>query len=252
MILLAGTREARGSSGWQPKLHFIWSTSQELYTQFTLYFVLLWLTNFTHILQGYLTVSGAYLSRLPWIFPGAPLKVNGAPGNIQGNLCWCNHEIAAVLVKKPCEYIWINHMNWLRTDNIPTIDLLCKSHNAPDPYPTMHYFLTEMCIFLLQNGALWDICLMHRGICEKDLSKRLSKTMSTFNGIHCICIEQILFLTTHVKLWKHISLRLYSINLVYWFDVTSQMTTMFMWHSRCWNKNTSICALLRAGNQRFL
>ena len=27
-----------------------------------------------------------YLSRLPWIFLGAPLKVNGAPGNIQGNM----------------------------------------------------------------------------------------------------------------------------------------------------------------------
>ena len=28
----------------------------------------------------------AYLSRLPWIFPGFPLKINGAPGNIQSNL----------------------------------------------------------------------------------------------------------------------------------------------------------------------
>ena len=26
----------------------------------------------------------SYLSMLPWIFPGAPLKVNGAPGKIQG------------------------------------------------------------------------------------------------------------------------------------------------------------------------
>ena len=26
------------------------------------------------------------LSRLPWIFPGVPLKINGASGNIQGNL----------------------------------------------------------------------------------------------------------------------------------------------------------------------
>ena len=26
------------------------------------------------------------MSRLPWIFPGAPLKANGVPGNIQGNL----------------------------------------------------------------------------------------------------------------------------------------------------------------------
>ena len=40
-------------------------------------------------------------------------------------------------------------------------DLLLKSHNAPVPYPTMHHFVTEM----LQNGALWDICLMHHGIC---------------------------------------------------------------------------------------
>ena len=28
----------------------------------------------------------AYLPRLPWIFPGAPLTYNGASGNIQGNL----------------------------------------------------------------------------------------------------------------------------------------------------------------------
>ena len=30
------------------------------------------------------------------------------------------------------------------------------SQNAP--------FVTEMCTFLLQNGALWDICLIHCGI----------------------------------------------------------------------------------------
>ena len=41
-------------------------------------------------------------------------------------------------------------------------------HDAPVLYPTMHHFATEMCTctFLLQYGALWDICLMHRGICE--------------------------------------------------------------------------------------
>ena len=33
-----------------------------------------------------LKFHGAYLSRFPWIFLGAPLKVNGAPANIQGNL----------------------------------------------------------------------------------------------------------------------------------------------------------------------
>ena len=30
--------------------------------------------------------TGTYLPRLPRIFPGAPLRINGAPDNIQGNL----------------------------------------------------------------------------------------------------------------------------------------------------------------------
>ena len=49
------------------------------------------------------------------------------------------------------------------------IDLLYKSRNAPVPYPTVHNFVTEMYTFLLQNGALWDIHVMHCGICEMDL-----------------------------------------------------------------------------------
>ena len=36
-----------------------------------------------------------------------------------------------------------------------------KSHNAFHKYPTMHHFVTEMCTFLLQNGALWDMGLVH-------------------------------------------------------------------------------------------
>ena len=49
-------------------------------------------------------------------------------------------------------------------------DLFHKSHNAPVPYPTMHHFVTEMYTFLLQNGALLDIFLMHCGICEIGLA----------------------------------------------------------------------------------
>ena len=37
------------------------------------------------------------LVQLPWIFPGAPLKINGAPGNIQGNLTGMNHYRAIVV-----------------------------------------------------------------------------------------------------------------------------------------------------------
>ena len=32
-----------------------------------------------------------------------------------------------------------------------------KSHNASDKLPTMHHFVTEMCTFLLQNGAFWNM-----------------------------------------------------------------------------------------------
>ena len=46
------------------------------------------------------------------------------------------------------------------------IHLIYKSHNAPVTIPTVHHFVTEMCTFLLQNGALWDIHPMHCGICE--------------------------------------------------------------------------------------
>ena len=48
------------------------------------------------------------------------------------------------------------------------IDLSHKYNNVPVPYPTMYYFVTEMCtcvhISVTQNGALWDIYLMHYGI----------------------------------------------------------------------------------------
>ena len=41
------------------------------------------------------------------------------------------------------------------------IYLFHKSHNAPVEYPTMNHFVTHLCTFLLQNGALWGSCLMH-------------------------------------------------------------------------------------------
>ena len=34
----------------------------------------------------------------------------------------------------------------------------------------MHHFVTEMCTFLLHNGALWDMVLVHHGICETCLT----------------------------------------------------------------------------------
>ena len=53
-----------------------------------------------------------------------------------------------------------------------TIDMLHKSYIAPICYPPMHHFVTEMCTHVhisVKNGALWDICPMHYGICEMGL-----------------------------------------------------------------------------------
>ena len=41
-----------------------------------------------------------------------------------------------------------------------TIGQSHKSHNANVPYPTIHHFETEMCTFLFQSGALWDMRLV--------------------------------------------------------------------------------------------
>ena len=47
-----------------------------------------------------------------------------------------------------------------------------KSHNASWKNPTMHHFeqkCAHVCIFLLQNDALWDMAVVHCGICATDL-----------------------------------------------------------------------------------
>ena len=67
-----------------------------------------------------------------------------------------------------CQIISDNTVSFditLLTQGNHTIDLLLKSDDAPVPYPTMHYFITEMYIFLLQNGVLWENCLMYCGVC---------------------------------------------------------------------------------------
>ena len=38
-----------------------------------------------------------------------------------------------------------------------SIDLLCKSHKAPVPYPTMHHFVTEMCTCVRISVTKWCI-----------------------------------------------------------------------------------------------
>ena len=43
------------------------------------------------------------------------------------------------------------------------------SHSAPLCNRNVHTCPGQVCTLLLQSGALWDICLMHYGICEMGL-----------------------------------------------------------------------------------
>ena len=77
-----------------------------------------------------------------------------------------------------------------------SIDPSHKSQNASVPYPTMHHFVTEICTFLLQNGALWDICLMHCGICEMDLFSGMTLVWQRYYSMTIIlpCLVIALFI----------------------------------------------------------
>ena len=46
------------------------------------------------------------------------------------------------------------------------IDPIHQSHNVSEKHPRMHHFVTEMCTYLLQNVAFWDMGLLHCGIYE--------------------------------------------------------------------------------------
>ena len=49
----------------------------------------------------------------------------------------------------------------------------------------MHHFVTEMRnTFLLQNGALWDICLLHCGIGEMSLLHAATTDTNMMKGMN--------------------------------------------------------------------
>ena len=63
------------------------------------------------------------------------------------------------------------------SENIPICNIcLCVLYRSPviylDKYPTTHHFVTEMCTRVhisVTNGALWNIRLVHYGICAAEL-----------------------------------------------------------------------------------
>ena len=64
----------------------------------------------------------------------------------------------------------ISRVQWLMT-TAGTVHVYRPISQIPQciKYPTVHHFVTEMFTFLLQNGALWDMGLVHFGICTTNL-----------------------------------------------------------------------------------
>ena len=63
---------------------------------------------------------------------------------------------------------------WFSISKWTSIDPSHKSHNAPDRYPTMHHFVTELCTHVYTSVlkcALWDEGLVYCGIRSTGLWK---------------------------------------------------------------------------------
>ena len=86
-----------------------------------------------------------------------PQWVNKLPCFFQALHMWGPENKSVEKSKKIKVHVHVWFHLALRPYKSTLIELLHKSHNAPAPYPTMHNFVTEMCTFLLQNGALLGI-----------------------------------------------------------------------------------------------
>ena len=75
------------------------------------------------------------------------------------------HQNIVLIKFWPFAWFWVIVWCWACLSTDPSQE----SHNASDKYPTMHYFVTEMCTHVhisvtkqcivgYENGALWDLC----------------------------------------------------------------------------------------------
>ena len=102
-------------------------------------------------------------SRSIYSSPGVTFKMSAGPP------CWSQYVklIGQMITNQLCA--WTSTWSYNRLRPIPQM-----SHNASNKCPTMHHFVTEMCTFLLQNGALWDLGLMH---CAISIRKWVCRTL---------------------------------------------------------------------------
>ena len=82
--------------------------------------------------------------KLPWIFPGAPLTFNGAPGNIQGNLDRYGFEYLVYMFVK-----WF--VGWMNSGSLTAsschfVHTVCSVHDC------YFFYISWMCKILCISG----------------------------------------------------------------------------------------------------
>ena len=85
--------------------------------------------------------------------------------------------------------------------------LVGPSHNASDIYPTMHHVVTEMwshmCTLLLRNCALWDMGVVHCGICATAMSiARGILDVPHWGVLKLICVSELVSLLSQAMMCR--------------------------------------------------
>ena len=109
------------------------------------------------------------IEEVPYCFSRSSIKFQGRSYQIRSQLS--NPSDLPCFSKSGCLTIMIN-TRFPKVGLGLMLKLVYYRHIWGTPqfikYPTMHHFVTKMCTctLMLQNGAMWDIWLMHCGICE--------------------------------------------------------------------------------------
>ena len=118
--------------------------------------------------------------------------------------------------------------------NFHSIDLLQKSHNAPVPYPTMHYFVARMCTcvhfrFLFQYGDVFDWC----GICEMSLyilhATRSNTTCLSISRTNTKIIFDQALLTKRTYAWNIAKSKYWDNTIIRRLEDYTYTTCTYLW-----------------------
>ena len=112
--------------------------------------------------------------------PGKSYKFHNLPVTVFTKTC-----LSSLSWKKPQNLLITLYMFHCRSISWIPQYIRQISHNAPLCNRNVHISV-HMCTFLLQSGALWDMGLVHCGICEMDLF--WYQTATNLNKVRTVCI----------------------------------------------------------------